>query len=70
MCPQNQCGPQEKKVLVLQPGREPCSYTIQMGDELLVAPLSLFYPDLLKLTGKEEVINEYKLNILIGQTTS
>lgn len=35
------------------PGKMPISYTIQMGDELIVAALSLFYADLLKITGSK-----------------
>ena len=33
------------------PGEKCYRYKVQMGDELIIAPLSLFYPDLLKLTG-------------------
>lgn len=47
----NVCGAQEKKFTVHTPGKMPIFYTIQMGDELIVAALSLFYADLLKITG-------------------
>ncbi|XP_066986004.1 actin-related protein 8 isoform X2 [Macrobrachium rosenbergii] len=47
----NVCGAQENTFTVHTPGEIPVSYTIQMGDELIVAALSLFYPDLLKITG-------------------
>ncbi|KAG7163377.1 Actin-related protein 8-like 2, partial [Homarus americanus] len=47
----NECGAQEKTFSVHTPGEIPSTYTIQMGDELIVAALSLFYPDLLKITG-------------------
>lgn len=47
----NVCGAQENTFSVHKPGERPATYTIQMGDELIVAALSLFYPDLLKITG-------------------
>ena len=55
---QNVCGAQEKTFTVVNPGQVNKTYTIQMGDELLVAPLSLFYPDLLKITGPKNIITQ------------
>ncbi|CAL4167632.1 unnamed protein product, partial [Meganyctiphanes norvegica] len=57
----NVCGAQEKTFTVQSPGSKPVSYTIQMGDELIVAALSLFYADLLKITGSKFIVTQ-KLN--------
>ncbi|KAK7085058.1 Actin-related protein 8 [Halocaridina rubra] len=54
----NVCGAQENTFSVRTPGKLPSSYTIQMGDELIVAALSLFYPDLLKLTGPKMTLTQ------------
>lgn len=45
------CGPQEKTFLVDHPGDVVNKYTLQVGDECIISPLSLFYTDLLKITG-------------------
>lgn len=55
---QNECGPQEKMFSIHSPGEVPSSYTIQIGDEALLAPLGLFYPDLLRLTGPKTIITQ------------
>lgn len=55
---QNECGAQEKTFTVHSPGDIASTYTIQMGDELIVAALSLFYPDLLKITGPKNTITQ------------
>ncbi|KAF2347843.1 Actin family [Trinorchestia longiramus] len=47
----DKCGVQELQIQVMDPGCKPASYNIQVGDELLLAPLSLCYPALLQLTG-------------------
>ncbi|KAK4298053.1 hypothetical protein Pmani_029571 [Petrolisthes manimaculis] len=54
----NECGPQEKTFSIHSPGEVPSSYTIQMGDEALLAPLGLFYPDLLRLTGPKAIVTQ------------
>ncbi|XP_045618086.1 actin-related protein 8 isoform X1 [Procambarus clarkii] len=54
----NECGAQEKTFSVHNPGEVPSTYTIQMGDELIVAALSLFYPDLLKITGPKATLTQ------------
>ncbi|KAK8405413.1 hypothetical protein O3P69_001749 [Scylla paramamosain] len=54
----NECGAQEKTFTVHSPGEVSSTYTIQMGDELIVAALSLFYPDLLKITGSKSTITQ------------
>lgn len=54
----NECGAQEKTFTVHCPGEASSTYTIQMGDELIVAALSLFYPDLLKITGPKNTITQ------------
>lgn len=45
------CGSQEKSFFVCQPSRPQMSYTMQVGDECIVAPLSLFHTELLAGTG-------------------
>ncbi|XP_022914944.1 actin-related protein 8 [Onthophagus taurus] len=45
------CGSQEKTFLVRQPNMNLLQYTIQVGDECIVAPLSLFSPELFGITG-------------------
>ncbi|KPJ09840.1 Actin-related protein 8 [Papilio machaon] len=45
------CGPQEKTFLVDHPGDVINKYTLQVGDECIISPLSFFYTDLLKITG-------------------
>ncbi|XP_013137962.1 PREDICTED: actin-related protein 8 [Papilio polytes] len=47
------CGPQEKSFLVDHPGDVINKYTLQVGDECIISPLSLFYTDLLKITGQK-----------------
>jgi actin-related protein 8 len=44
------CGSQEKSFIINRPEQSPVRYVLQVADELLIAPLSLFYTDLLKLT--------------------
>lgn len=49
------CGSQEKSFVLRQPGKEVLQYTIQVGDECIVAPLSLFSPELFGITGPKTV---------------
>ncbi|KAI4488931.1 PREDICTED: actin-related protein 8 [Polistes canadensis] len=51
----NVCGSQEKTFIVRKPKRQTEKYTLQVGDECLVAPLSLFQPELFKVTGTHNV---------------
>ncbi|XP_015184816.1 PREDICTED: actin-related protein 8 [Polistes dominula] len=51
----NICGSQEKTFIVRKPKRQTEKYTLQVGDECLVAPLSLFQPELFKVTGTHNV---------------
>lgn len=44
------CGSQEKSFIINRPDQQPVRYILQVADELLIAPLSLFYTDLLKFT--------------------
>lgn len=44
------CGSQEKSFVINRPEQSPVRYVLQVADELLVAPLSLFNTELLKLT--------------------
>ncbi|KAJ8926028.1 hypothetical protein NQ315_009883 [Exocentrus adspersus] len=45
------CGSQEKSFMLKQPGMPVYHFTIQVGDECIVAPLSLFNPELFGITG-------------------
>ena len=51
----NVCGSQEKTFIVRKPKQQTEKYTLQVGDECLVAPLSLFQPELFKVTGTHSV---------------
>ncbi|XP_051170338.1 actin-related protein 8 [Leptopilina boulardi] len=51
----NICGSQEKTFIVKKPRQQTETYTLQVGDECLVAPLSLFQPELFKVTGIHNV---------------
>ncbi|XP_058805582.1 actin-related protein 8 [Phymastichus coffea] len=51
----NVCGSQEKTFIVKKPNQPIEQYTIQVGDECLIAPLSLFQPELFKVTGTHNV---------------
>lgn len=48
------CGSTEKYFKIYPPHQLPLQYTIQCGDECLVAPLSLFHPELLGITGRKK----------------
>ncbi|CAH0551733.1 unnamed protein product [Brassicogethes aeneus] len=45
------CGSQEKSFILKQPEKPVFQFTIQVGDECIVAPLSLFSPELFGITG-------------------
>lgn len=49
------CGSQEKTFVLKQPDKPVMQYTIQVGDECIVAPLSLFSPELFGMTGVKGV---------------
>lgn len=49
------CGSQEKTFILKQPGKAVMQYTIQVGDECIVAPLSLFSPELFGITGPKSI---------------
>ncbi|XP_044580234.1 actin-related protein 8 isoform X1 [Cotesia glomerata] len=51
----NICGSQEKSFYVKKPKSPVEKYTLQVGDECLIAPLSLFQPELFKITGVHNV---------------
>lgn len=44
------CGSQEKSFIINRPNQSPSRYVLQIADELIISPLSLFYTDLLKFT--------------------
>lgn len=50
----NLCGSIERYFKIYPPHQLPLQYTIQCGDECLVAPLSLFHPELLGITGRKK----------------
>uniref|UniRef100_A0A182SRP2 Uncharacterized protein n=1 Tax=Anopheles maculatus TaxID=74869 RepID=A0A182SRP2_9DIPT len=45
------CGSVEKSFSVQHPGMAKRNYTLQVGDEAMVAPLSIFFTELLAITG-------------------
>ncbi|CAH1394970.1 unnamed protein product [Nezara viridula] len=49
------CGCKELTFTVNKPDSPVYKYTIQSGDEAIIAPLSLFYPELLILTGPKQI---------------
>ncbi|KYN00766.1 Actin-related protein 8 [Cyphomyrmex costatus] len=51
----NVCGSQEKTFVVRKPKQQTETYTMQVGDECLIAPLSLFQPELFRITGTHNV---------------
>lgn len=57
---QDICGPEEKTFELNQFGKPKVKYTIQVGDECIVAPLSLFYTELLNITGPGKVAKTQK----------
>lgn len=57
-CWQDVCGPQEKKFIVKKPKSAVLQYTIQLGDEAIVAPLSLFTPELFAATNSRGITTQ------------
>lgn len=55
------CGSQEKSFVLKQPGKPIYQYTIQVGDECIIAPLSLFSPELFGITGPK-IIHTQKIS--------
>lgn len=45
------CGPTEKEFIIDHNNKIMSKYTLQVGDECIVAPLSLFHTELLNITG-------------------
>lgn len=56
------CGSQEKSFVLKQPAKSVYHYTLQVGDECIIAPLSLFSPELFGITGFKALITQ-KLSI-------
>lgn len=54
------CGSEEKSFKVEQPGKSQVVYTLQVGDECIVAPLSLFHTELLCVTGTNKIAKVQK----------
>lgn len=50
------CGAQEKTFTVNQPQQEKRKFTLQIGDEAIVAPLGLFHTELLSVTGANKSV--------------
>uniref|UniRef100_A0A336MA12 Actin-related protein 8 n=1 Tax=Culicoides sonorensis TaxID=179676 RepID=A0A336MA12_CULSO len=50
----NLCGSIERYFKIYPCNQLPLQYTIQCGDESLVAPLSVFHPELLGITGRKK----------------
>ncbi|GIX71980.1 actin-related protein 8 [Caerostris extrusa] len=49
------CGIQDRSFLVKRPGQPVIRYVIKIGDECLIAPLALFHPELLGITGTKKI---------------
>ncbi|XP_064474750.1 actin-related protein 8-like isoform X2 [Ornithodoros turicata] len=49
------CGARERSFQVKHPSKPLIEYKIKVGDECLIAPLALFRPDILGLTGPKQV---------------
>ncbi|KAG8177688.1 hypothetical protein JTE90_020252 [Oedothorax gibbosus] len=49
------CGVQEKSFLIKRPDQPAIRYSIKVGDECLIAPLSFFHPELLCITGPKKI---------------
>ncbi|XP_055533303.1 actin-related protein 8 [Wyeomyia smithii] len=50
------CGSLERTFTVQQPQKAKCKYTLQIGDEAIVAPLGLFHTELFSVTGANRSI--------------
>lgn len=59
---QDICGSQEKAFVVNHPKKPIVQYTLQVGDECIVAPLSLFTPELFGVTGPKLVHTQRRSN--------
>ncbi|EDW05928.1 actin-related protein 8 [Drosophila mojavensis] len=53
----NVCGAQEKHFTLRQLHGQWVRYTIQVGDEAIMAPLALFHTELLNITGKTRAVH-------------
>ncbi|XP_023166833.2 actin-related protein 8 [Drosophila hydei] len=53
----NVCGAQEKHFTLRQPQGQWVRYTLQVGDEAIMAPLALFHTELLNITGKTRAVH-------------
>ena len=53
MLVQDMQGYKEAHLRLKRPGQKIHKYTIQMGDERILAPLALFFPDLFGLSSTE-----------------
>ncbi|XP_030382296.1 actin-related protein 8 [Scaptodrosophila lebanonensis] len=56
----NICGAQEKHFMVRKQNGQWLRYTLQVGDEAIMAPLALFYTELLNITGKTRCVYTQK----------
>lgn len=54
------CGPEEKTFELSRIGKPKLQYTIQVGDECVLAPLGLFNTELLNVTGTGKVAKVQK----------
>ncbi|KAH8387988.1 hypothetical protein KR093_010790, partial [Drosophila rubida] len=53
----NVCGAQEQQFTLRSEMGKWLRYTLQMGDEVIMAPLSLFHTELLNITGKTRAVH-------------
>lgn len=57
---QDICGSEEKTFIINQNNKPKLQYTLQVGDECIVAPLSLFHTELLNITGSGKLAKVQK----------
>ncbi|XP_034114883.1 actin-related protein 8 [Drosophila albomicans] len=53
----NVCGAQEQQFTLRNEAGKWLRYTLQLGDEVIMAPLSLFHTELLNITGKTRAVH-------------
>lgn len=57
---QDICGPAEKEFFIDHRNKPKWKFTIQLGDEAIIAPLSLFHTELLNITGTGKMAKTQK----------
>lgn len=57
---QDICGPAEKEFIIDHRNKPKWKFTLQIGDECIIAPLSLFHTELLNITGTGKIARTQK----------